>query len=50
MVDFHGEIDTPDEARRKEYQDQDDSVVQLDPRASHIDFVEEPVEVEERIR
>ena len=40
-------ICSPDKAAREECEEKENSIVQLGARASHVEFVKEPVEVQE---
>lgn len=43
-----GLVAAPDEAAGEEGEEEDDAVVELQFRARHVEFVAEPVDVEER--
>lgn len=46
-VDTDGLVGAPDEAAAEKGGEEEDAVVPLGPRPGHVEFVEEPVEVEE---
>ena len=46
LVDADGLVGTPDEAAGEEGEEEEDAVVELGAGAGHVNFVEEPVEVE----
>ena len=47
LVHTDGLVGAPDEAAGEEHEEEDDPVVPLVFRAGEVDFVEEPVDVEE---
>ena len=50
LVDAQGLVRAPEEAAAEEGGEQEDAVDELGHRAGHVEFVKEPVEVEERRR
>lgn len=47
LVDAEGLVGAPDEAAREEDKEEEDAVVELEAGAGEVEFVEEPVDVEE---
>lgn len=45
LVDAHGLIGAPDEAAAEECEEEDNAIIELGLGASHVELVEEPVEV-----